>query len=151
MAGQFWPAFYYFVESHIPSDYVEALIGAARGDKDATLKWKAYLQPLGISFSKGYPGGPPRGTLREKEEAYMRSIRRHTPEIRRLIENGDFEGAVEETIKAGMRPQEIEAFLNAKAAPRMTEKQIKDFLQIADEVEIQRLSDQFEHFYGKEE
>jgi hypothetical protein len=140
--------FYYFAEAHTPSDYIEALIGAARGDKDATLKWRAYLQPLGISFSKGYPGGPLGGTVRKREEAYMRSIRRHGPEIRRLIENGDFDGAMQETIKAGMRPQEIAAFLRSKAAPHITEKQISDFLQIADEVETKRLMHQFEYFYG---
>jgi len=118
------------------------------GDKDATKKWAAYLQPLGISFSRGAPGGPASGTLYKEEEAYMRSIRRHGPEIRRLIENGDFEGALQETIKAGMRPQEIAAFLKRKAVPHITEKQISDFLQIADEVETKRLMHQFEYFYG---
>ncbi len=140
--------FYYFLESHTPSDYAEAIVGAARGDKDATKKWAAYLQPLGISFSKGYPGGPLGGTLRKKEEAYMRSIRRHGPEIRRLIENEDFDAAMQETLKAGMRPQEIAAFLRSKAAPHITEKQISDFLQIADEAETMRLMHQFEYFYG---
>jgi hypothetical protein len=140
--------FNYFFEAHTPSDYFDALVGAAAGDEDDVNKWRAYLQPLGISFSKGSPGGPTLGTVYKKEEAYMRSIRRHGPEIRRLIENKDFDGAVQETIKAGMRPQEIEAFLRRRAAPHMSEKQIRDFLQIADEVETKRLMHQFEFFYG---
>jgi len=78
----------------------------------------------------------------------MRSIRRHSKEIRRRIENKDFDGALEEMQKAGMRPQEMQAYLIRRAAPHMTEKQIKDFLQIADEHEMKRFMHQLEHFYG---
>lgn len=140
--------FYYFLETSTPSDYAEALVGAALGDKDETLKWQAYLQPLGISFSKGFPGGPGGGTLRAAEEKYMRKIRRHSPEIRRLIENKDFDGAMEEMHRAEMRPQEMQAYLIRRAAPHMTEKQIKDFLQIADEHELKKFTHQLERFYG---
>lgn len=143
--------FYYFVESHTPADYAEAIVGAAMGDKDDTKKWQAYLAPLGLSFSKGAPGGPASGTVFKAEDAYMRSIRRHSREIRRLIENGDYEGAIDVALeKAGMRPQEVEAYLRRRGAPQLSESQIKNFLQIAEDHEIKRLMQQFEHFYGTE-
>jgi hypothetical protein len=141
---------HYFLESHTPYDYAEAIVGAALGDKDEVLKWQAMLQPLGVSFSKGAPGGPASGTVFAAEDAYRRAIRRAAPKIKKKIDNGDYEGAVQVAIEAGMRPQEIEAYLRRKGAPMLSEGQIKNFLQIAEPHEIERLNRQFEQFYGTE-
>ena len=82
----------------------------------------------------------------------MRRIRRHAREIRRQIENGEFEEAVRIAIEdAGMRPQEIRAYIERKGAPHLTESQIRDFMQIAEPLERERLIQQFERFYGKDE
>ena len=47
---------------------------------------------------------------------------------------------------AGMRPQEIEAWLRRRGAPVITEKQLTDFMQVADELDRQKLIEQLEFF-----
>lgn len=105
-------------KKQVPYDLAEALIDTASGDTKDIQKYKAIMGiPLGLSFSKGYPGGPELGVLSEVERKRKRMKASNMPSIRKLIEKGEISSAMNKMIDLGFSEKEAESTFESTLAP----------------------------------
>lgn len=121
------------LQDQIPVDSIAAgyHLLSGRGDETDALKTVGPL--LGLTFSKGAPGGPEVGVMFEAEKRHQDEVARVMPGVRELIKQGDVQGAVEKMDGAHMTPEEQRMTLKYAMNPqaRLNRERLKKFEQIA--------------------
>jgi hypothetical protein len=134
---------------HIMGAQVPELAGrgiwelAAR-EGNADTRRMAALQtfgPLGgLTFSKGYPGGPAEGFLHREKADYEFRFNQAKPAIRKLILGGDLTGAIDKMKKLGVPRKDQSWFIrNTQHPDRISGTQLRNFDQRAAPEERERL------------
>lgn len=97
---------------------------------------------VGITFSKGAPGGPAVGEIWKNQEMHQAAIVEAMPKVNELVKNGDIKGAVDAMLSIGMTPAEIKSRLSyiEQPASRLG-KGLKRFEQTASPDERQRMQE----------
>jgi hypothetical protein len=107
-------------------------IAAQKGNADT--RRMAALQtfgPLGgLTFSKGYPGGPAEGFLHREKADFEFRFNQAKPAIRKLIQAGDLPGATDQMNKLGVPMKDQTWFIrNTQNPGRISATQIRNFNQ----------------------
>jgi hypothetical protein len=95
----------HFGEAMLPSGQIKSGIDLLRGEGDATVnKFRLFGPALGFTASEGRPGGMAKGELGTADAAFRMRFNLGWPDIRRQIQRGDFEGAIEAMTALGIPP-----------------------------------------------
>ena len=127
--------------SQVPGDTITSAIDMARGRAEEGDAMKVIGPLFGLTFSKGAPGGPEVGEMYTVEAAHRAEVSDVMPDVKRLIKNGDNEGAVKLMYENHMTPSEIRMTLRFATMPksRMTPQAMKKFFMVAPPEERERM------------
>jgi hypothetical protein len=128
--------------AQVPEGQLTAGANLVKGEGDKKLNLLQLLGPVaGVTFSKGAPGGPAVGELYRAREQHQQKVNEAMPEIRKMIKDGNTEGAVTKMNELGM-PRGLQNFhirttLNPEL--RLTPRAMKDFQRYATPEQKQRM------------
>lgn len=139
---------FHLMEVHAPSGQIEATRDLIRGDGDAKVNSaKAFLPFLGITTSKGAPGGPAIGELYHARQQHDFAVQSQLPDIQKQFLRGDRPGAQERMtelgVPAGLQRYYFRVWQNP--ATRLSPKALRDFYLYATPAQRDRL----ENFRGQ--
>ncbi len=135
---------WHFLTSQIPTDTIQAAYDAVTGQGDQRANAFKVLGPMvGLTFSKGAPGGPAVGELFRLREQHAQAVAAAMPGINRAIQRGEVPQAIEAMVKLGMTPGEIRTRLRYALEPgsRLNPRALRQVQRYADPGEFQRLLD----------
>lgn len=95
----------------------------------------------GMTFSKGAPGGPAVGEMFDIERKHRNEVYRIQAPVRKLIQDGDIQAAIEKMHEAHMTQPEIASTIRYTLNPgaRLGGRKLGKFYQIAPEAERERM------------
>lgn len=135
-------AAWHVFKKQVPSDLIEALSDTVSGDTKDIQKYKATMGiPLGVSFSKGYPGGPELGLLADVERKRKNIKSQHLPKIRKQIESGEINEAIDKMVDLGFSAKEAESVFESTIAPfgKLTPNRIERIMNRASKEDQEKL------------
>jgi hypothetical protein len=129
-------------ESQLPAGQISALSDLVKGEGDAKVNaLQAFGPVVGITFSKGAPGGPAVGEMYQAKTQHQYAVDAALPDIRKQILRGDTSGAQDKMrelgIPGGLQRFYIRTTLNP--ATRLSGRTLRDFNQYATPEQRQRL------------
>jgi hypothetical protein len=129
------------LQDQIPLDSIESGYRLMTGHGDATDVMKAAGPLLGLTFSKGAPGGPEVGVMFDAEKRHADERTRAAPEINQLIKQGDVQQAIEKMEEAHFTPEEQRLTLRYAENPqaRLNRSRLRRFEQIAPLDDLERM------------
>ena len=130
-----------FMSSQVPTGAISAANDLAHGEGDPTLNKLQLFGPLaGVTFSRGAPGGPAMGEIYRSEEKYRYNLNTALPDIRKMIQRGDIDGATSKMTQIGVPPKLQNYYIRTTVNPqsRMSKRKVDDFLSRATDEEIER-------------
>ncbi|KUY52373.1 hypothetical protein WS45_24960 [Burkholderia sp. RF2-non_BP3] len=121
------------LQEQIPLDSIQSGYRLMSGHGDDVDALKTIGPLLGLTFSKGAPGGPQVGVMFEAEKRHQNEVASAMPGIRELIKDGDVQTAIQKMEEAHMTPQEQRMTLKYAINPqaRLNRNRLKKFEQIA--------------------
>jgi hypothetical protein len=130
-----------FMSAQVPVSQFESMGELARGEGETKTNLLKLFGPLmGLTFSKGAPGGPAMGELYKFEERQKYKLSQALPEIRKQIQRGNIDGAVDKMteigVPKGLQTYYIKTTLNPSA--RLTKRKEANFNASATEEEKER-------------
>ena len=122
----------HFVGSQLPDTALEGAKTLATGEGTPDERLLAKLQTLGplagMTFSRGYPGGPAEGIVHKEQEEYQFRVNEAKPELRKMILRGDNENAQKKMTELGMSARSQKNFIKNTLQPNhLTPSQIRTF------------------------
>jgi hypothetical protein len=131
-------------DSMLPVGPFEALheMGKPGSKGDATTKAMQLTLPLmGVTVSKGAPGGPAMGQLYASKDEHEFQVGEHLPEIKEKIRSGDIKGAAAEMDDLGISRSYQKFLVRTTQNPgaKLTKRQMNDFLGYATPDEQQKM------------
>lgn len=104
----------HFIEAQIPEESIKSTYNLLTNQsKNKPLDYMKAAGPLaGITFSKGYPGGPEAGILAAASKRHESEISASLPKIKEAIEGDDEDKAREIMDKLEMTPREQHSLIN---------------------------------------
>jgi hypothetical protein len=102
---------------------------------------KALLPLVGVTVSRGAPGGMAKGAQLDIEERYRNRLQQIKPQVRDLIKRGREEEAIELMSESGMTPREIINYLASIKAPRLSPRAAVRAMQHATPQERRELAE----------
>lgn len=129
------------LQEQIPLDSIQAGHHLLSGHGDDVDALKVVGPLLGLTFSKGAPGGPEVGVMFDAEKRHQDEVARVMPDARELIKDGDIQGAIDKMEAAHMTPQEQRATIKYAENPqaRLNRARLKKFEQIAPTDDLERM------------
>jgi hypothetical protein len=103
--------------AQLPTDALVAAYDISRGKGDGTDVAKTVGPLVGITTSKGAPGGPSVGEMYDADRKYKMRVSFAMPDVKRALKNDDIDRAVELLQNAGMQPSEIRSRLKEMLEP----------------------------------
>lgn len=107
------------------SELVKQMVG--QGDKTAdpwVQAFRTFVPATGLAtISSGFPGGPEAGRIYSEKQSQQFQQQQALPEARKLVQNGDIEGAVQRLRDAGMQSQEITRLIKGMNPASMARSQ----------------------------
>ena len=121
------------LQQQVPLDSIQAGYRLLSGHGDETDALKTVGPLLGVTFSKGAPGGPQVGVMFHAEERHQNEVANAMPGIRRAIKDGDLHSAIQQMEAAHMTPAEQRLTLRYAMNPqqRLNRARLRKFEQIA--------------------
>lgn len=135
----------YFMKAQIPEDSVISTYNLLTGSKDKELDYMKTLGPLaGITFSKGYPGGPEAGILSATARRQEAEVVKSLPDIKSAVEDGDIRKAKKIMSDLNMVPREQNRLIKHYKDPgsKVNARNLATFKRTATEEEKQLMEDQ---------
>lgn len=136
--------FEHIATAQTPEIQISGAKNLITGEGDPTLsKFQTFGPLVGVTASRGAPGGPAMGELYKGREKHQFSVNEALPEIRRLIKSekeGDFDKAIDKMSDLGI-PKALQKFYirtTQDPSTRLTPKAAKDFYRYATPDEIKR-------------
>lgn len=131
-----------FIAQQYPADSVRSVGDMMAGKADPTDKLKAIGPLVGLTFSKGAPGGPAVGMQYAIERKHQGEVMDVMPDVQRAIKQGDTDGALQMMRDAKMTPSEMLNVMKRNQAPatRINQQSTKKFNQRASEEDKEKMS-----------
>lgn len=125
---------YHIAASQFPTGQLGAFTDLVKGDGDKKVNAAQAFGPfLGVTFSKGAPGGPAVGEMYAARTQHDFAVQNALPDIRRQIQRGDIPGAQQRMealgIPSGLQRFYIRTTLNP--ATRLSSRALRDFYHYA--------------------
>lgn len=136
-----------FMTQQIPNESLQALINTA-SDKGTEMDAYKIVGPLlGLTFSKGAPGGPAVGLMYKTEHDRRERISDAMPAIKEQINAGNTDAAVQQMVDLGMTRNEIKLVLGRVLNPsaKMTPYALRKFESHADEESKAKMGQYLSH------
>lgn len=129
------------LQEQVPVDSIAAGYHLMSGHGDEVDALKVVGPLLGMTFSKGAPGGPEVGVMFDAEKRHQDEVTRAMPGIKQDIKNGDMQDAIEKMEGAHFTPQEQRATLKYAMNPqaRLNRNRLAKFEQIAPLEDLERM------------
>lgn len=129
-----WRIAYHIAASQFPTGQLAAFSDLVKGEGDKKVNAAQAFGPfLGVTFSKGAPGGPAVGEMYAARAQHDFAVQNALPDIRRQIQRGDVPGAQQRMddlgIPSGLQRFYIRTTLNP--ATRLSSRALRDFYQYA--------------------
>lgn len=124
----------YFMEKQIPEESLISSYKILTGSNDNSLDAMKAFGPLaGLTFSKGYPGGPEAGILAAANRRNEAEISATLPKVKESVEAGDTDKAHELLTALGMRNSEQKRLIKHYQDPssKVNAYSLKKFERIA--------------------
>lgn len=121
------------LQDQVPMDSITAGYHLLSGHGDETDALKVVGPLLGVTFSKGAPGGPEVGVMFRAEERHQNEVAQAMPGIRTAIKQGDIHAAIQQMEAAHMTLEEQRLTLRYAMNPqaRLNRARLRKFEQIA--------------------
>lgn len=119
-----------FLGDQIPLQSLQAVRDLYAGRGNATVEQAQILGPFfGLTFSKGAPGGPAVGELYHDQEQHRFAVQQALPDIRKMIQDGDVQGAQQKMTQLGIKPALQQFYIRTTQNPasRLSGRALKDF------------------------
>lgn len=131
------------LQQQIPMDSIQAGYRLFSGHPEDTDALKVVGPLLGITFSKGAPGGPEVGVMFQAERHHQDEVASAMPDIKEHIKQGDIQGAIEKMDAAHMTPEEQRLTLKYTLNPqaRLNRNRLRKFQQIAPAELLQKMEE----------
>jgi hypothetical protein len=135
------------LEQQIPMESIKSAKNVVSGQGDETDALKVIGPLLGVTFSKGAPGGAEVGVLFEAEKRHRGEVSEAMPEIKQLLKQGDTDKAMARMQEAHMTGAEQKLTLKYALEPkaRISPTRLKKFYQFAPPEEQERMQRAGEH------
>jgi hypothetical protein len=117
-----------------PEGQIRAAADLARGQGDPNVAAAQAIGPIaGVTFSRGAPGGPAQGELYKAREEHQFQVNAALPDIRRMIQNGDEQGARQRMSELGVPPGLQNFYVRTTNNPqlRLSPRAVQDFNRYA--------------------
>lgn len=131
-----------FMKAQVPSDQILAAYDLASGHGD-DMDVKKIVGPLvGLTFSKGAPGGPAVGEMYSESRAHQDAVTSIMPDVKRALKLGNEDKAREMMESASMTPREINSSINHIENPesRLNAQAMKRFNRHATDDQKDKMS-----------
>jgi hypothetical protein len=128
--------------SQLPEGQIGAATDLVQGQGDAKVNALQALGPfLGVTFSKGAPGGPGVGELYNARQRHDFAVQAELPDIRRQIQRGDIAGAQQRMIALGIPGGLQKFYIRSTLSPstRLGGRTLRDFYLYATPEQKERL------------
>lgn len=134
----------HIMAAQVPMDSVQSAYRLMTGHSGPNTKLDVYKAagPLaGLTFSKGYPGGPEAGVQAATKRRHDQEIKQALPEIKQAVENEDYDSATKIMTDMGMTASEQRSMIKRYAAPqsRLNPTSLGKFNRTASPDEIERM------------
>jgi hypothetical protein len=132
----------HLAKSQLPEGQIRAGMDLVKGEGDWRVNAaQAALPLLGVTVSKGAPGGPAVGELYTARAQHQYAVDAALPDIRRQIQRGDLEGAQARMTDLGIAPglQRFYIRTSINPATRLSGRALRDFYQYATPEQKQRM------------
>lgn len=129
------------LQDQVPVDSIVAGYHLMSGQGDETDALKTVGPLLGMTFSKGAPGGPEVGVMFDAEKRHQDELTRAMPDIKQDIKNGDMQDAIQKMEDAHFTPQEQRSVIKYAENPqaRLNRNRLAKFEQIAPLEDLERM------------
>jgi hypothetical protein len=124
----------HFLTAQGPEGQIGAAADLATGQGDPKVAAAQALGPIaGVTFSRGAPGGPAAGELYKASEEHQFKVNEALPDIRRMIQGGDEQGARQRMRELGIPPGLQNKYVRTTNNPqlRLSPRAVRDFNQYA--------------------
>jgi hypothetical protein len=131
-----------FMAQQYPADSVRSVGDMIAGKADPTDKLKAVGPLVGLTFSKGAPGGPEVGAQYYVERKHQGEVMDIMPDVQRALKQGDNDAALKMMRDAKMTPSEMLSVMKRNKAPatRINQQSTKKFNQRASDEDKEKMS-----------
>lgn len=136
-----------FMKAQVPSDQILAAYDLASGHGDDMDAKKIVGPFVGLTFSKGAPGGPAVGEMYQESRDHQDKVTQIMPDVKRALKLGDEERARELMESADMTPREIATTIRHIESPetRLSASAMRHYNKHAGEESKERM----ERFRGQ--
>jgi len=133
-----------FMVQQIPTEALKSALHLAGNNGDETDAYKVLGPLLGLTFSKGAPGGPAVGEMYTANSQRRAAIADLMPEVNQKIKDGEIDAAVLQMANAGMTQSEIKLVITHQLTPgaRLNSNAIKQFYKKATPEQRERMDAQ---------
>lgn len=83
----------HFVEAQLPMDQLNSIYNLLTGQARSTDAIKLLGHAAGVTFRRGYPGGPEAGKVMQLKKDYRDTLAEELPKVSEMIRSGDTRGA----------------------------------------------------------
>ncbi len=136
----------HFMKAQIPEDSILSAYNLLTGNShNESLDYMKATGPLvGVTFSKGYPGGPEAGILASAARRHEAEISTALPQVKEAVDAGDDNKAISIMEKLNMTPREINGLINHYRNPagKVNPKTIRTFERIGTPEEKELMEEQ---------
>lgn len=131
-----------FMGQQVPLDSAEGAMDWVEGNATTTDKLKAAGPLMGLTFSKGAPGGPAVGEQYYVERKHQGDVMDILPDVQKALKRGDKDKAIELMQSVNMTPPEMLSVIRRNEAPesRLNKNSMKRFNQHASDEDKERMN-----------
>jgi hypothetical protein len=131
-----------FMAQQVPLDSAEGAMDWVEGNATTTDKLKAAGPLMGLTFSKGAPGGPAVGEQYYVERKHQGDVMDILPDVQKALKRGDKDKAIELMQSVNMTPPEMLSVIRRNEAPesRLNKNSMKRFNQHASDEDKDRMN-----------
>lgn len=137
-----WKIAEHFMLAQTPEGQIRAVADLVKGDGDKYVNLaQAFGPTLGVTFSKGAPGGPAVGEMYHARAQHDYAVQVQLSDIRKQIQRGDVEGAQQRMQELGIPPGLQKFYIRTSVTPslRLSPRAIKDFYQYSTDEQKARM------------
>jgi hypothetical protein len=133
------------VKAQTPEGQIRSAADLATGQGDPNVAAAQTFGPIaGVTFSHGAPGGPAMGELYRAREKHNFEVNEAMPDIRRMIQRGDEQGARQRMRDLGIPPGLQNFYVKTTKNPtaRLSARAVQDFNRYATPEQRERVQRQ---------
>ena len=107
----------HFLAAQVPIDQIKSAYDLSTGHGDEMDSKKIWGPLVGLTFSKGAPGGPAVGEMYAADRAHREAVAQVMPDVARAIKTGDIDGATQIMESVQLTPHEMRLIIRHDTDP----------------------------------